>query len=68
MSPATKLAVIEIGAGTAIPTVRSISERTATRYEGTLIRINPREPEVPVGHLGIPLNAAEGLRRIFEKK
>ena len=60
------LAIVEIGAGSAIPTVRYTSERMATLTRGTLIRINPREPEVPAGHLGIPLNAGEGLRRIFK--
>jgi len=61
----SRLAIIEIGAGSAIPTVRSTSETVATWTRGTLIRINPREPEVPRGHLSLPLNAAEGLRRIL---
>jgi NAD-dependent SIR2 family protein deacetylase len=64
--PSTRLAIVEIGAGTSIPTVRSASERAAALTGGTLIRINPREPEVPPGHLSVPLNAAEGLRRIFK--
>jgi NAD-dependent SIR2 family protein deacetylase len=63
----TRLVVVEIGAGTAIPTVRYTSERVAASASGTLIRINPREPEVPAGHLSLPLNAAEGLQRIFQK-
>jgi NAD-dependent SIR2 family protein deacetylase len=64
--PDARLVVIEIGAGSAIPTVRYTSERMATLTGGTLIRINPREPEVPGGHLGVPLNAAEGLRKILK--
>jgi len=63
--PSAQLAIVEIGAGTSIPTVRSTSERAAALTGGTLIRINPREPEVPAGHLGIPLNAGECLRKIF---
>jgi NAD-dependent SIR2 family protein deacetylase len=63
----SKLAIIEIGAGSAIPTVRSTSERMAKLIGGVLIRINPREAEVPTGHLSIPLGAAEGLERIFQK-
>jgi NAD-dependent SIR2 family protein deacetylase len=62
-----RLAIVEIGAGTSIPTVRYTSERVAESNGGTLIRINPREPEVPSGHLSLPLNAAEGLQRIFQK-
>jgi hypothetical protein len=59
------LVVIEIGAGTAIPTVRYTSERAAASTGGTLIRINPREPQAPSGHIGLPLNAAEGLQKIL---
>ena len=29
-----------------------------------LIRLNPREQEVPGGHIGLPFGAAEGIRRI----
>jgi hypothetical protein len=36
----------------------------ADDFGAALIRINPREPDVPSGHLGIPLNAAEGIQRI----
>jgi len=61
-----RLAVIELGAGTAIPTVRQTSESVARRLAGTLIRINPREEEVPYGQIGLPFGAAEGLRRIRE--
>ena len=59
-----KLAVIELGAGNAIPTVRRASEEIAQRIGSKLIRINPREPEVPSGHLGLPFGAADGIRRI----
>jgi NAD-dependent SIR2 family protein deacetylase len=31
---------------------------------GTLIRINPREPDVPTGHVSIPLGALAALRAI----
>jgi NAD-dependent SIR2 family protein deacetylase len=63
----SRLVIVEIGAGSAIPTVRHTSEYVAKSMGGTLIRINPREPEVPRGHLSIPLNAAAGLQRIFQK-
>ena len=61
---AAKLVVIELGAGNAIPTVRYTSQQIARRTGGTLIRINPREPEVPKGQIGLPFGAAEGIRRI----
>lgn len=61
-----KLAVVELGAGTAIPIVRYTSERVLRTVSGTLIRINPREHEVPSGQIGLPLAAAEGIQRISE--
>jgi NAD-dependent SIR2 family protein deacetylase len=39
------LVVIELGAGTAVPTVRRMSELASART-GALIRINPREPQI----------------------
>ncbi len=38
-----KLAIVEIGAGTAVPTVRNTSEQIAKNFNVPLIRINPRE-------------------------
>ncbi len=58
------LVVIECGAGTAIPTVRRLGDRLAARG-ATLVRINVREPEVPVGSLGLPLGALEALTRLL---
>jgi NAD-dependent SIR2 family protein deacetylase len=59
-----RLVAIECGAGTAIPTVRLTCEDLVDRCGGTLIRINPREPEVPSGHLALELGALEALERI----
>lgn len=61
-----KLAVVELGAGRALPTVRHASERVVQKLKGTLIRINPREESVSPGHLGLPLGAAEGMRQICD--
>jgi NAD-dependent SIR2 family protein deacetylase len=58
------IAVVELGAGTAIPTVRMTSERVARTFGGTLIRINPREPQVPDGFIGIPSGARATLEAI----
>ena len=55
------LVIVEIGAGSAVPTVRMLSERTAAHLDATLIRINPREPQVPHGHVGLATSAMEAL-------
>jgi len=39
--------VLEIGAGTAIPSVRHFSQRVIHSFGGRLVRINPREFSVP---------------------
>lgn len=61
-----KVAVIELGAGEAIPTVRHTSEGVVESLNGRLVRINPREHSVPVSHIGLPLGAAEGIGRICD--
>jgi len=42
-----KVVIIEIGAGTAIPTVRQVAEKQALLLGATLIRINPEAPQIP---------------------
>lgn len=59
-----KLVVVEIGAGTAVPTVRYTSERAIDMHGGTLIRINVRESQVPRGEIGIAARALETLEAI----
>lgn len=55
--------VIELGAGTAIPTVRSFSERFAP----SLIRINPREYLLAENQgISIPHNALHSIQAILE--
>ena len=53
--------VIELGAGTAIPTVRHFSEVAARGPRATLIRVNPREPQGPPNTLSFTTGAAETL-------
>jgi len=43
------LAVLELGAGTNVPTVRLFSERAAHAPRRTLVRVNPREPQLGFG-------------------
>jgi NAD-dependent SIR2 family protein deacetylase len=59
-----RLVVIEMGAGTAIPTIRYTSERLGGRPGATVVRINPREPQVPRPHLSLPCGALAGLTGI----
>ena len=59
------VAIVEVGAGRAVSTVRSASESIAARYGATLVRINPRDFDIPPGrHVSIPLGALEGISRI----
>jgi NAD-dependent SIR2 family protein deacetylase len=68
MTKSARLAVIELGAGTAIPTVRRASEGIVQRLGGSLIRINLREADVPSapGHYGIAAGALEGIQQLAE--
>jgi NAD-dependent SIR2 family protein deacetylase len=52
--------VIEIGAGTHVPTVRSFSETLGE----PLIRINPTEPEIPGRGVSLPLGGLAALSGI----
>lgn len=59
--------VIEMGAGTAIPTIRATSERLGWRRTATtVLRINPREPEIKPPHIS-PCTALEGLWQIDQQ-
>jgi NAD-dependent SIR2 family protein deacetylase len=62
-----QIAVIECGAGPAIPTVRNFCERIARVTSGTLIRINPRDCDVPHGQIAIATGAQEALHAIDER-
>ncbi len=54
--------VIELGAGTHIPSVRDFSHKIVTKHNGKLIRINPRESEVEFENaVGLACGAKEGL-------
>ena len=56
-----RIVVIEIGAGTDIPTVRNLGDNVS----GTLIRINPREPESSHRNsISIKLGGLEALQGI----
>ncbi|RYX85442.1 NAD-dependent protein deacetylase [bacterium] len=63
--PPRQLAVIEMGAGNAVPTVRHFSESMKSQG-ATLIRINVRESFGPAGTISIDLGAKEALQSIDE--
>ena len=57
----SRLIVIEIGAGTAVPTVRHFGESLGS----PLLRLNPREPNTfRAQDLSLPMGALEGIRLI----
>lgn len=56
------LVVVELGAGTAIPTIRWLGEGLQGLYGATLVRINPREPHG--GTVCIPETALSALSQI----
>ena len=58
------MVVIEMGAGTAIPTIRYTSEDLGRRARATVVRVNPREGQIAPPHISIPCGALEGLRGI----
>ena len=58
------LLVIELGAGTAVPTIRHLSNRLGDTYDASVVRINPREAQIEAPHIPISLGALEGLEQI----
>jgi NAD-dependent SIR2 family protein deacetylase len=63
-APGRRLAIVECGAGRAVPTIRQFCERAARQSGGTLVRINLRESDVPPGQIALPMGALEALRAI----
>ena len=60
-----RLVIVEMGAGTAIPSVRRFSHRISQEYGAPIIRINPRESQVPSSRdIGFATGSVEALRGI----
>ena len=60
-----KVVIVEIGAGSHIPSVRQFSHRMSQKYGGRIVRINPREFSVPNSlDVAIPIGALEALTGI----
>ena len=61
----TRLVIIEVGAGLAVPTVRNESERMLHNFRNaTLLRINPSEPEGPARCVSIPAGGKAALEAL----
>jgi NAD-dependent SIR2 family protein deacetylase len=58
------MVIIELGAGTTIPTIRNLSEKLGQNPKATVIRINPWEAHIPAPHHSISLGALKALQKI----
>ena len=56
--------VIELGAGSAIPTIRNLSQRLGHRPGTRVIRINPREAQIADPHFSFPGSAVDILSQL----
>ncbi|MCH7344568.1 NAD-dependent deacetylase [Pelomonas sp. CA6] len=62
---ARKPLVIELGAGTAVPSVRRFGQQVLRELNGRLLRINLREPQVPSPRdLGLAMGALDALQQL----
>jgi len=66
MGKSLKLAVIEVGAGTGVPTVRRLSETFVSQYNANLIRINLRDSDYggKGEHVSLPMGGKAALVQI----
>ncbi|MDX2493909.1 MAG: Sir2 family NAD-dependent protein deacetylase [Desulfuromusa sp.] len=60
----SQMVVIEIGAGSAIPTIRHLSEQLGQQQQTNVLRINPREPQIRAPHFSFSGGAVEILSQI----
>ncbi len=58
--------IIEIGAGHSVPTVRMTSEEICDRSGGVLIRINPRDTDIPAGNISLCDGGQSGIETILD--
>lgn len=63
---AGRLLVVEIGAGTAIPTARDFTHRMAFDFHAPVIRINPRDASIygNSSHISLAMGGLEALQAI----
>jgi hypothetical protein len=56
--------ILEIGAGTAVPTIRHFTSKLANLTNGIIVRINPNEYTIEEPNISLPLRALEALELI----
>lgn len=61
-----RLVILEIGAGTGVPTIRLLGERIAQRHLTALVRINPDAVQADDGSIALPMGALEALSALGE--
>src|SRR5690348_16853449 len=59
-----RLVVFEVGAGAGVPTVRGHGGAITSRFNGTLIRVNPCDADVPSGGIAVAEGAMSSLERL----
>ncbi|MGM9483913.1 SIR2 family NAD-dependent protein deacylase [Roseateles sp. NT4] len=60
--------VVELGAGTAVPSVRHFSQLVVAAHGGQILRINVREPQVAAAFgIGLGLGALEALQALARR-
>jgi len=68
LARAERPVVVEIGAGTAVPSVRHFSQQVAARHRGQILRLNPREPAVaPSFGIGLAMSALQALQALADR-
>ncbi len=60
-----KIVILEFGAGLAVPTIRYFGESLTSNYNAKLIRINPRDTEIPTGEISLAMGAKKAIQEII---
>ena len=61
-----RVIIIEIGAGTAIPSIRRNTELLSEKFNATYYRINPRESEVNGNGIAVSMKGLEGIKHVLK--
>lgn len=64
----SNIVIIEIGAGKSVPTIRWFSERIVRDYNATLLRINPRDYDIPTSiknGISMPLGGLQAIEMLL---
>lgn len=68
LARAQRPVVVELGAGTAIPSVRLFGQQVVVGHRGRIVRINPREADVAAAFgVGLACGAVEALVALDER-